>query len=50
MSTSFTNFAGFTPGDLPVPPKRMAKAEFLVWAVASESQVKWVDGEVKSGP
>jgi Uma2 family endonuclease len=47
MSSNLTNLPGFSPGDLPSPPKqRMGKEEFLEWAFRTEAPAEWVNGEV----
>jgi Uma2 family endonuclease len=47
MSTNATNLSGFSHGDTPTPPQpRMSKAAFLEWALATEINAEWVDGEV----
>jgi Uma2 family endonuclease len=47
MSADLTNLSGFSPGEIPSPPKqRMSKEEFLEWALATRTNAEWVDGEV----
>jgi Uma2 family endonuclease len=47
MATNLTNLPGFSPGVLPSPPnQRMEKEAFLQWALSTEINAEWVDGEV----